>query len=114
VISRVALILVLCVLSVDITRAITPIDTNFVIKTVVFFFEVDSSGQVLRNKLVATGFLLMVPGKDASIQYPLLITARHVVDPVWERCPSTNPSRLIARTVNNTTGSPSAATHIPL
>jgi hypothetical protein len=92
--------LLLLTLSVEVGNAITSIDTKFVNKTVVFFFAPDASGQPSRDKLVATGFLLVVPSKSGQTSYPLLITARHVVDPIWAGCAATNPSRLFVR-VNN-------------
>jgi len=89
--------LALCLIPFNFGRAITSIDTNFVNKTIVFFFASDSAGQVLEARQVATGFLVVVPGKDGRTQYPLIVTARHVVDPVWAGCASENPTRLFAR-----------------
>lgn len=94
---RSALTLVLCVLLSDVGQAVTSIDPGFINKTVVFFFEAGPSGSLLSNKQVATGFLVMVPGKNVQPKYPLLITARHVVDPVWAGCATVNPSRLFLR-----------------
>ena len=92
-----ALSLVLSFLPFEFSQAITSIDTDLVNKNVVFFFEADATGHVQTSKLVATGFLIMVPAKNGDHQYPLLVTARHVVDPVWAECASTNPTKLFAR-----------------
>ena len=80
--------------------ATSSLDTNFVAKTVVFSFAADSHGNVLKDKLVATGFLIVVPNKGEKPAYRLLVTARHVVDPEWVGCTGQNPSKLFAR-VNN-------------
>lgn len=52
---------------------------------------------MVKDKLVATGFLILVPSKNGTNTYPLLVTARHVVDPVWAGCDSSNPARLYIR-----------------
>jgi hypothetical protein len=94
---QIILSLLLIVLAAEIGNAITSIDTKFLNKTVVFFFAADANGQPLRDRLVATGFLLVVPSKSGQTSYPLLITARHVVDPVWAGCASSDPRRLFIR-----------------
>jgi len=94
---RSALSLALCVLLSGVSHAITSLDTSFVNKSVVFFFSADRNGHVLKDKQFATGFLLMVPSKSGKTQYPLLVTARHVVDGVWAGCETTNPTRLFLR-----------------
>src|ERR1700689_1973096 len=96
VIRSVALGLALCSLPFTVSRAITSLDTAFLNKTVVFFFQADHAGKAT-NKLDATGFLIMVPSRADPNKYPLLVTARHVVDPVWAGCASTNPTRLFVR-----------------
>jgi len=88
----------LCAATLGIAHATTAIDTNLVNKSVVFFFAADSTGHVLADKQVATGFLIIVPStKNGQPGYPFLVTARHVVDPAWARCHSVNPTRLFAR-----------------
>lgn len=96
IIGRVALTLALCSLPFSVSRAITSLNTAFLNKTVVFFFQADPAGNAT-DKLDATGFLVMVPSKFEPDKYPLLVTARHVVDPVWAGCASTNPTRLFLR-----------------
>lgn len=104
---RLALKLALCALSIDAGSAITSIDTNIINKSVVFFFESDSSGQVLANKQAATGFLIVVPDKTGQKGFFFLVTARHVVDPLWAGCTRMNPSRIFVR-VNNKQFDPKA------
>jgi hypothetical protein len=94
---KILLSLFLGLLPFNMGRAITAIDTDLVSKSVVFFFAADSTGVVLKDKQVATGFLIMVPSKNGLNNYPLLVTARHVVDPIWAGCASINPTRLFAR-----------------
>jgi hypothetical protein len=96
-IRKVALGLALCSLPFStVSRAITSLDTSFLNKTVVFFFQSDLAGNAT-DKLDATGFLIMVPSRADPNKYPLLVTARHVVDPVWAGCAPTNPTRLFLR-----------------
>jgi hypothetical protein len=94
------LILLMCILfiaSSEISHAITSIDTNFVNRNVVFFFEADAAGHVMKDKHFATGFLLTVPSRSSSTGYNFLVTARHVVDQVWSGCAAQNRSRLFLR-----------------
>jgi hypothetical protein len=77
--------------------AASSLDINFVNKSVVFFFASSPSGEVLRDRQDATGFLITVPSRKTPAQYFLLITARHVVDPMWAGCATSNPERLFVR-----------------
>jgi hypothetical protein len=95
--QRFSLGLVLCIFLSTAIYAITSLDVNFLNRTVVFFFQADPNGNVLIHKQVATGFLLSVPRKTAQPPYILLITARHVVDPVWAGCAAENPAKLFLR-----------------
>lgn len=98
---RLIVILVLvCRPGIDIARATTSLDTGFVARSVVFFFGADRAGNVQKDNLVATGFLVIVPNQAGQDTYPLIVTARHVVDPEWAGCQTPNPSRLFLR-VNN-------------
>ena len=90
----------LCWPGIEISRATTSLDTGFVARSVVFFFAADRAGHVQKNDLLATGFLIIVPNQAGQDAYPLLVTARHVVDPEWAGCRTPNPSRLFLR-VNN-------------
>jgi len=78
-------------------HAMTSLNVSVVTKSIVFFFASDSSGKVIKDKLVATGFLVLVPNKAGENSYPLIVTARHVVDPVWAGCEASNPTRLYIR-----------------
>ena len=97
---RFGLMLLLSVASFNISHAITSLNVPVVTKSIVFFFASDPAGNVIKDKLVATGFLVLVPNKVGENTYPLLVTARHVVDPVWAGCERSNPTRLYIR-VNN-------------
>jgi hypothetical protein len=88
------LALVLYVLSPDYAFAVISLDTQFINKTVVFFFATDPAGHRIPD---ATGFLIMVPSKTGKTGYPFLVTARHVVDPAWTGCAAQNPNRLFIR-----------------
>jgi len=81
-------------------NAVTSINVPVVTKSIVFLFASDPIGNVIKDKLVATGFLILVPNKSGENTYPLLVTARHVVDPAWAGCELSNPARLYIR-VNN-------------
>jgi len=92
------LCLLLCVLTFDIGSAITSLNVDLISKSVVFFFPSDQiTGEVIEQRLIATGFLVLVRSKNGAHTYPLLVTARHVVDPVWRGCRGTNPTRLYIR-----------------
>ncbi len=78
-------------------HAITSLDVKVLNETVVFFFAADSDGHVLMDRQVGTGFLLTVPRKTGGAPYWMLVTARHVVDPDWMRCPEANPDLLYLR-----------------
>jgi hypothetical protein len=67
-------------------------------KTIVFIYGADAHGHENTSSPLATGFFVGVPNKDdQSHGVLLLITARHVVDPVWGGCATLNPSRLFMR-----------------
>jgi hypothetical protein len=95
-----SLLLLLGTLLFRTANAITSLNVSVITKSIVFFFASDPAGKVAKDKLVATGFLVMVPNKNGKDAYPLLVTARHVVDPVWAGCELGNPKRLYIR-VNN-------------
>lgn len=57
---------------------------------VVYLHVYDDKNQL---KEVGTGFLLLVPSKsNPRMGYELLVTARHMVDPVWMGCENTTQS----------------------
>jgi len=94
---RVTLAIILCLLARISGNATTSINTDVTNKSVVFFFAADPKGEVIPTKQVATGFLISVPIKDKHTSYLFLVTARHVVDPIWMGCESVNPTRLFLR-----------------
>jgi len=94
------LMMILSAAPFGIAHAITSLNIPVVTKSIVFFFASDPAGNVIKDRLVATGFLVLVPNKAGENTYPLLVTARHVVDPVWAGCDRSNPAKLYIR-VNN-------------
>jgi hypothetical protein len=94
---NVALILLTLLLPLE-AAAITSINTTSMNKSVVFFYAADAAGNVISDRLVATGFLIAIPQKGTNQNYTVLVTARHVVDPEWMHCPgAANPIRLFVR-----------------
>lgn len=74
------------------------LDTAMVEKTVVFIYPANDDGKVIDDRPAATGFWVEVPLKsDPSRPALVLVTARHVVDPIWTRCSDKNPSRIFLR-----------------
>ncbi len=78
----------------------TTIDTKAVKKIVVFIYAANANGEVDERKALGTGFLAVAPlkgtppntDKDSVISGAvILITARHIVDPVWAYCSSPQP-----------------------
>jgi hypothetical protein len=61
--------------------------------------------------------LVDVPDKTGQKMYPFIVTARHVVDPVWVGCPAQNPSKFFIR-VNNKSFNPKSdqtgVTYLPI
>jgi len=80
--------------------SLIPINTDVVKKAVVFLYATTSAGQPDTSKELATGFLIEIPKKnDPSQSYVALVTARHVVDPMWA-CVGTEIPKLIYARVN--------------
>jgi hypothetical protein len=94
---RFGLVALLSILSLGVSRAITSLNVPVITKSIVFFYASDSAGHVIDDQLVATGFLVLVPNKNGENTYPLLVTARHVVDPSWAGCQVSNPTKLYIR-----------------
>jgi hypothetical protein len=66
------------------------INLDAIRQSVVVLHIVDSNGTL---KEAGTGFLIVVPTKsDPNQGYELLVTARHIVDPLWAGCPATTDS----------------------
>jgi hypothetical protein len=74
------------------------INVDAVQKTVVFLYAADATGSVDKTKPMGTGFLVGVPLKsDPKRSYTVLVTARHILDPVWAKCGGQNPEVIYAR-----------------
>jgi hypothetical protein len=87
-------------------QSLIPINTEAVKRAVVFLYSADAAGQPDTSKELATGFLLEIPKRsDPKTSYFALVTARHVVDPVWACAAPQNPVAIYAR-VNRKTYDP--------
>lgn len=75
------------------------IDVIAVEKTVVFLYAADATGMAVdSNKPIGTAFFVEIPLKsDPHRSYRVLVTARHMLDPTWARCPAQNPTSVYAR-----------------
>jgi hypothetical protein len=74
------------------------VDFSAVQKAIVFMYGADAHGHEDASAPQATGFLVAIPDKgDVHHGSIVLITARHVVDPVWGGCGTANPTRLFMR-----------------
>jgi hypothetical protein len=74
------------------------INVDAVQKSVVFLYAADAQGEVDENRPIGTGFLVGIPLKsDPKRSYAVLVTARHMVDPTWAKCPITNPDIIYMR-----------------
>lgn len=100
-IQRIVCVAATWILTISVAHSTTSLNVDVISKSIVAFFRSDSSGNVIKNQLYATGFLVNVPRRDGQGLYLLVVTARHVVDPVWAGCQPDNPTRLYIR-VNNT------------
>jgi hypothetical protein len=78
-------------------NAVVSVDTDLAKRGVVFIYAANRNGEVDKTKQMATGFLISVPKTGSRFFYMFLVTARHVVDPVWAGCSEQNPSRLFIR-----------------
>ncbi len=85
------------------------INTEAVQKSVVFLYAGQPDGGVNKNAALGTGFLISVPLlSDPKRSYVMLVTARHVLDPSWAKCPVlSNPSVIYMR-LNKKDYSPSS------
>jgi hypothetical protein len=74
------------------------IDVDGVQKAVVFLYGATANGEVDKQRPLGTGFFVGVPIKNNSSKvYPVLVTARHIFDPVWAKCGGSNPTMVFAR-----------------
>ena len=98
--KRATLSLLLCglIASIGSAQSLIPINTEVVKRAVVFLYGADATGKADASKELATGFLVEIPLKsDATKSYMALVTARHVVDPVWACTAAQNPTVIYAR-----------------
>lgn len=78
--------------------AASNVDVRLVQKSVVFLYAANSVGEVDKTKPLGTGFVVELPAKDAAAEARrAIVTARHIVDPEWAKCGSSNPSEIFAR-----------------
>jgi hypothetical protein len=94
---RIGLSSIICLLMAGVTMTTTSIDTKVANRSVVFFYRSDPTGNVVPTAQYGTGFLIAVPTKDRTKSYIFLVTARHIVDPVWAGCTGPNPAKLFIR-----------------
>ncbi len=74
------------------------INVDAVRKSVVFLYATDENGNVDSAKPLGTGFIVEVPlASKPGLAYKLLVTARHLIDPQWARCPVPNPTKIYMR-----------------
>jgi hypothetical protein len=79
-------------------NAQSTVDLDKVQRAIVFLYGADQHGHENASAPLATGFFTVVPFKNDPLHGPLLlITARHVLDPVWAGCAPVNPTRLFMR-----------------
>lgn len=79
------------------------IDVWRVQKSVIFLYSANAAGEVDKTKPLGTGFIVEFPEKDdASKTRRAIVTARHIVDPEWAKCGTSNPSEIFARSNKDT------------
>jgi hypothetical protein len=77
------------------------INVDAVQKSVVFLYAADASGAVDSNKPIGTAFFVAIPLKAGPNRgYRVLVTARHMLDPVWAKCPQTSNLTVIYARLN--------------
>jgi hypothetical protein len=81
------------------SASLIPVNTEAVKRAVVFLFSAGPTGKPDTRKELATGFLVGVPiaNTQPPRSYVLLVTARHVVDPIWACQANENPKMIYAR-----------------
>jgi hypothetical protein len=85
------------------------INVDAVQKSVVFLYAADAQGDVDESSPIGTGFLVGIPlVSDPKRSYAVLVTARHMVDATWAKCPGTNPSVIYMR-LNKKSYTPSSS-----
>ena len=81
------------------SASVISINAETVKRAVVFLFRAGPTGKPDTKKELATGFLVGVPiaNTQPPRSYVLLVTARHVVDPIWACQANENPKMIYAR-----------------
>jgi hypothetical protein len=78
--------------------AVGNIDVRRVQKSVVFLYAANGAGEVDKAKPLGTGFVVQFPANDdAGKARHVIVTARHIVDPEWAKCGTSNPGEIFAR-----------------
>src|ERR1700687_5169647 len=99
-----SLVLVVLIFTATFSLARVPFDTDFVGRTVVFFYGPKPDGTANTRAPVGTGFLIRVPHLSDQDVTVLLATARHIFDPLWAHCAvQRNPAVVFVR-INTTDG----------
>ena len=80
--------------SLRLSAASLPVNTDGIAKSVVFIFDYSDP----RGAVLGTGFLVQLRLKtDPKLARNALVTARHVVDPQWAGCARANPATIFIR-----------------
>ncbi len=78
--------------------SLIPINTELVKRSVVFLYAADAAGEPDETKELGTAFVIEIPlVSDPGKSYFALVTARHIVDPVWACLGIVNPVVMYAR-----------------
>jgi hypothetical protein len=78
--------------------AASNIDVRRVQKSVVFLYAAGGTGEADKARPLGTGFIVELPATDASGKpRRVIVTARHIVDPEWAKCGTSNPREIFAR-----------------
>jgi hypothetical protein len=82
----------------EVSDAKININVDAVENSVVFLYSADSNGTADKDRPLGTGFMLQVGHKsDPKHVYLFILTARHIIDPVWAKCNRPNPDLIYAR-----------------
>jgi hypothetical protein len=107
------LIALMCTATCSLAKV--PFDTDFIGKTVVFLYGAERDGTADTGAPIGTGFLVRVPHLNDQDVTVLLVTARHILDPLWARCAvPRNPVLIFVRVNTVGTGNPEKVRYIPV
>lgn len=103
-------IALICATTFSLARV--PFDTDFVGRTVVFLYGAKPDGTADTRAPIGTGFLIRVPHLSDQDVTVVLVTARHIFDPLWARCAvERNPAVIFVR-INTVAGSPNHVRYV--